>query len=213
MVSRSFSDLSAQCHALLLLRGSFFRPICTVSCPILTVAFKKSILTVAFSVAVHIDMSSHHGDALDADDADRLGFGYLMDYDADRDQDINLDMDFKSMPDVNRDFELTDLWESKILPDYDDDGAGPRLSPGQKNLTPVGFFMLLFPLELMQYIVAMTMLYCIQQGKPLTAPFTVFELTTWMGLHVKMMMNWSLSQDDFFTDARPTTFDARRHMK
>jgi len=106
------------------------------------------------------------------------------------------------------------LWQEKKGPIYNDNDAGPTKMPkGVQYLKPLQVFLMLFPQRLCEAIVAQTNLYALQVRDPeqKRAPkMTLHEFFVWMGLHMKMMRNWTGRQDSFFTDF--AAFDARDHM-
>ena len=125
-----------------------------------------------------------------------------------------------AMADVDRKFRMLDeseVWQAPEGPLYDDSGAGPcNLPPGHMNFVAGEMFLLLWPLELWQLIVTHTNLYYAQRQADANLKIdesvltTVFEVTTWVGLLMKMMSAWTGSQDDYFQDG--SQLDVREYM-
>ena len=109
-------------------------------------------------------------------------------------------------------FRKTTLWEGKELPYYDGRHAGPKnVPPEASRWTGLQWFLLLFPLAMLQHVVIHTNLYYLQcEPEGTAAMLTVHELFVWIGLHIKMMMHWSGGQDSYFLGLG--SFDARVHM-
>lgn len=122
--------------------------------------------------------------------------------------------EIKDCAPVDRKFERVELWEGKELPIYDGRGAGPcNLPPNKADLGPLDFFLLLFPMVLVECIVTQTNLYYVQlrkQGDKLEPLLTVREFFVWVGLHIKMVNQWSRNQDSYWDGSG--SFDARVFM-
>ena len=120
--------------------------------------------------------------------------------------------DVKDIPDVNRTFRKTPLWESKELPPYDDGKAGPNkdaMPDGFMSFTPLQIFLLLFPLDTWRSIVVQTNLGVLRNQCG-GAALTLHELFVWVALQIMMMRAWSGAQDAYWQGTG--AFDASQYM-
>jgi hypothetical protein len=140
---------------------------------------------------------------------DDIHMGFGSDEDDSSDDDVNPELsDAKEL----KSFKKTTLWEGKDLPYYDGRKAGPtNVPPAAKDWTGLEWFLTLFPVVMFEHIVVHTNLYYLQEEPVGRAPMlTVHELFVWLGLHIKMMMHWSGTQDSYFSG--DAGFDATIYM-
>ena len=118
----------------------------------------------------------------------------LSDQEEDEKNDPNV-FDIDGIPDINKTFRKTPLWEGKELPEYDDRDAGPANMPdGYKDFTPLGISLLLFPLDLWRMIVMQINLgHLIENPDQARLYVTLRELFVWVALHLMMMRAWTRS--------------------
>ena len=144
------------------------------------------------------------------DDDDAHGFG--NDDDSCSDEEDNVDRNIlHNLPALDNTWSKTELWQGPWLPVYDDRKSGPQNMPkDRKTMTPLGFFLLMFPLYLLKYITLQTNLKALQCGEKVDAFMTLHELCVYLGLHIMMMLSWSGQQDSYF--GKGGSFDARKYM-
>lgn len=175
-----------------------------------------------------------HGNEADEDQDSRFDVWQESDEDTSDDDSVEVavkgDSDMKNAigsgpaAEMDRKFRVLgegEVWEAPEGPIYDDTGAGPCNLPDDcKTREPGEVLLLLFPLVLWKNIVTQTNLYYAQCARAKREKIhrgqfvTVSELTTWVGLHMKMMSCWTGNQDDYFTDGANGSgaFDARSIM-
>lgn len=128
--------------------------------------------------------------------------------------DVEADYDIKLADLDTKNFKQVPLWEAPEGPMYDDRDAGPtNLPSGHENFTPLQIVLLFFTPTLLEVIVVQTNLYYLQSqpnNAKLDPLLTLCELTTWIGLHMMMVSQWSKSQDSYWNGTGG--FDASVYM-
>ena len=147
------------------------------------------------------------------DDAHGLGAAEddeYVDYESDDENAID-PFEGEDIPEMDDTWTTTELWQGPWLPDYDDRKSGPRNLPkNHKEMSPLDFLLLLFPLYLLKFITIQTNLKALQEGQDPSAFMTLHEFCVYIGLHLLMMLNWSGTQDSYFVGKG--AFDARKYM-